>query len=654
MITLSQIRMDIEGSSEDARFAAWMELYTSDKELAKQELKRVVIEKDPILKILFCKFLAHNHEEKAILYLQEMLLDQNEIVLENAIKAFDKNTYVDKIIKLLPVLQAPTTRAKYFAIDRLSTTKTIQATEPILEMLKNADEELMVNILTGLRFLTDRRILFSVKPLLDHPKDKIRFGAIMAIGSLYTSGYFHARQILLDCLTDPMPKNRQAIIWNLRNTPYNKDLKHFFHYSTHDPDPFVRQECLLGLSAFSNQKVIHHLIKVLITEKNKMVVLKGEAVLLSMPTSILVKELKKLLNSLDQKIKNKVMVLFAQFQKGSDEFFEYLQENLNNTKSEKEKVAIIHSLGLLENKKAISLLEQQLKASPIISYTSMAALLKVWGYSKEFPVLKYLKNDRLSDLTKQIVLKHFVKIGSKEMYSAELTYLFIDLLKSKNINIRYHSIQALVKVINPSVLVPIFKVIIEETDPTALKTAKDNIILLIQKMPQLLIGLMEKFKNSEKEFDELISMLSISELPKSKLLQILPMFLEAPLFLLQSKQSQKIIDFLFSYIHNRVITYDDILNKIEQKTTRQDLIAMSAEKLRAEPSLKIALPLQKLHSWIQEENLVHKINLVDLISHSDSNKINSILAAIICNESSVELQNKAATALNNIIWEQND
>ena len=52
MNTLEEIKENISGPSDDARFTAWMSLYTSKEPEFMEEINKILLSEDAILKVL--------------------------------------------------------------------------------------------------------------------------------------------------------------------------------------------------------------------------------------------------------------------------------------------------------------------------------------------------------------------------------------------------------------------------------------------------------------------------------------------------------------------------------------------------------------------------------------------------------------------------
>ena len=649
MIDIEQIRNDIDGNSEDARFSAWMALYSSEEKKAHEELENILSSENPITKILFVKFLANIEEEKSIAYIIRLVKDINDYVIENAINAFNKNKLANKNNFLIDALKAPSQKAKIFAVDKLSMSVTQQALDHIIELIPEADTELLTNILIGLRFYTDRKIAPPIYDFLDDERESIRFGAVMVLGSLYESGFAEFRKWLLKKINDESELIRHGVIWSLSNVYNKRNLKYLLKFSVDDPSPLVRQEAILSLADFPTYKIIYHIFGILINEKDSMVLLKGEAVLLSMPNPLLVKSMKKLLHSRKKKYKDKAMLLYAEHQKHSEKYFIFLKKQLLKTKKPKDQLPIVESIGLLENRKAVDFLEEHIFSNPLLTYTGMAAITKIWGLSEEFPALRYLTHPKLSELFKQIPLKHLTKIKSDKIYTEKLVDHLIMSLDSKNLNIRYLSAQALINVRNERILEPFFRTIIAETDETARKLLKENIIILFNQNPYLFVHVFEQNKDNSEAIQLLFSLFKDSFLKKQQIMVLTSALLEKPSNILDTDYKDLLVDTLFTFIKREIIKVEDIINELKNPKLVNKLLHLLINKFDTFSKFSIDLPIQHILSLIKNNPEYNASVLVDLFGFSSSTKAIPPLIHIITHNEISDLQKKASNSLKKVI-----
>ena len=181
MNTLEEIKENISGPSDDARFTGWMALNTSKEPEIMEEINKILLSEDAILKVLLLRFLAHVHEQRSIDYIRQMLVDHNIVVVDAAIKSFDKNKFDDKLECILSVIHCDMPKAQYFAIERLALGGVVKVADALLEMIDNANEELLLVILTALRHLANRQMVKPLKHYFYDKREKIRFKTLYAL-----------------------------------------------------------------------------------------------------------------------------------------------------------------------------------------------------------------------------------------------------------------------------------------------------------------------------------------------------------------------------------------------------------------------------------------------------------------------------------------
>lgn len=631
ILNLPDIWKRIEGNSEDMRFEAWMELYHFDGEEARQEIQKIISSNYSLHKILFARFLSHVHEERAVSCLCDLLMDDNETVVLAAKKAFEKNAYEFKVRKLYPVIHAPVFSAKSYAIEKLAVAGEIDVLDSLIQMLDTENEKLLFTVLSALRYLPDSTLLRVVERFIHHENEEVRFKAVLIYGSLFEAQYSQAWKFLIEFLNDESAHIRQAALWSLRIVKTRKNLCYFLHYSKEDPDPMVRQEALLGLAQFPTKSVIRHLISILVHDQNRLVVLKGEAVLLTMPVSRLIRALRSILKDPDQKVYDKAVLLFAEFQKESSRFFRYLVKSLKNCKSDKEMLPFIEAIGIMKQKKGISILEKYLNRSPLLTYAALSAILKIWGKSEEFPVLDYLQRDNLNVLNKQIVIKHFIKIDSVQMYTQEVVDEFVRILRHENLNLRYLAAQALAKVPRDNIVEPLIQMMMREIDPASLKLLRENIGLILQNHPGIFPKMFHKFQNEAQVMEIFFTYMKDIPLSREQILKLLSDFFLNSHAYLMSNYQEKFIDVIFYYLLTKKINFTDLFPVLESFDQKNSILHLILHKMKRRQGFRADLPVPMILEWMQTD-VFSKELLIELLGYSDSLDVIPALVSLVSRE----------------------
>ncbi|MBX7148612.1 hypothetical protein K1X76_05955 [bacterium] len=471
-MNLDLIRSNLESQDEAVQHKAWFDLYYAQTPEAFQEITRILIATDPILKILFCRFLSRLEDERSSRYLVTLLNDLNESVVERAILAYDKNRYPEKIKRLLNILKAPHPKARLYAIDKLTSHAVSESTVPILRIMREQDEKTFMACLMGIRLLADKRIFNDAAYFLNSNDENVRFHALLALGSIY---HYMKRQILkliLLQIKDPSPRIRKAILWIIKRDRKHKVRNLFFELSMGDLSADVRQEAISCLAVHPNFKVVRHLVDILTRSNDRNVVLKAEATLLGFPMSMLSRYLKKMMSDKNSVIRFRVLTLYASLKK-DDDCFHYLMQEWRGKKDDKETIHLMECMGYQGDKRYIPLLEDGLSKSQVNAYVASGVLCKIWGNNKNMPLLFYLEKTIKYESTIQVFLKHACKMGFEA--DENLKDFLIPLMNHPVANIRYLVLQLLKLKVDPSLFLSLTILEEKEQDP-AIKQVLDDII----------------------------------------------------------------------------------------------------------------------------------------------------------------------------------
>lgn len=653
---IDQLQEAFKDANDDEKFLIWSKIYkdsvktnTAEPHTLELSLIEKIIQSDQaILKISLCRFLAHVEEENVIRYIINLFFDKNEVVIENAIKAFDKNHYDGKVNFLLPALNAPNRLAQFFAIEKL-TIHGIEESIPILiRLIPSASEALLQKILGGFRFLPDRRAIFDIVPLTEDPRDNIRFQAILAMSALYESGYRKAFKSILHHTEDPYTAIRQAVFWTLRRVPKKENRKYFLKAFEKDPEPLVRQEAVLGLSLYPSKYSISKLIDIYLKEKDRLVQLKAEAVLLAVPLRILKPCFNKFLRKKDSHIRQKIIPLYAYFRQGSKQYAQYLAKQLSQTQKETEKLAIIEAIGIISHKNSTAVLEKNLYNSVLVAYAAMSSLIRINHSEKSFPLLKYLQDSKIPELCQQIALKHYLKIASPQHKPSGIINALIKLLNHPTLNMRYLASQALVKFDEPSAFAPFARSLLNEKDPTASKLLETSLIQFIEKYQEKLLPSMSELINDHKALLQVLALFKKCRLSGKEFLSLWPKLAETPLDLLKSNadEQEALVNIAFPLIKNQIILYNDLVQSLASQDSKNKLIRLLHRKLKKEKDFHFPIHFIPPKDWGIEEELLSDRILI--LGYSNNNLQIKQLVRIICHTKHESNRKAAQIALNHI------
>lgn len=457
MIDLKDIRQRLEGELEDARFSAWMELFTEDTEAASSELERVIHGSDPVLKILYLRFLAHALGEKSVRHIATLMGQENTVVFEAAQKAFKVNRTPAKATWLAPLIHSAPLRTRQFVIETLGVTADLRWLGPLLTCLAGAEAELVPSLLTALRHLPDRRLLEVIRPFLTSQDPQVRFKAVLVLGSVFEARMLYSAGILLAMLADPEPSIRQTVIWILRKRPKRRHLPYLLTRSRQDDDVMVRQECVQALGAFPQPTVVAHLLELAVLDSSRIVRLKSQAVLVGLAAHRLGAGLKRCLKHPRPDVRDRALIMLVQFGPTPQHYFNRLVKRLGQTASVREKIVVLQALGWVENRSSREVLESYLHGDVVLAYAAMTSLYRLYNAKDQGRILALVADSDLSPVIRQIALKALlIRVQAQDLDDQALALVATGLTDATD-NVRYYASLVIAAAARPALMTTVFE-----------------------------------------------------------------------------------------------------------------------------------------------------------------------------------------------------
>lgn len=641
--SLEKIRKDIESPSEDLRFAAWFGLYSLVIPEARQETERILHGHDPILKVLFCRFLAHIQEERSLQYLTQLLQDENNHVFETAKKAFARSHYNKKMEQLLPLLDSPRAQVRRYAIETLASAGETKLVEPLLNMIPTADEELLLIILRALRYLPDRRVIPVILPFLHDAREEIQYRSLMVLGANYEAKLFQAHKILLKIIHHPSPVMRQAALWILRRRPTKHDLDQLFLLVKQDPEPIVRQEALMTLRHFPNEKTIENLMNTCIADGNKAVILKAEAILMEMPKECLKTSLRKMMSHSQLAIRHKAMLYLAELERGSRSLCTTFLKRLHTCQNEPERIAILEALGNVQHQDAIPDLEKLVTGPLLTAYAALNALLNLYSKNDIARIVHYLEQPEINLLLKQVILRHLINHNAYDALDTRLTQDLIGLLSNENLNIRYLAAQTLRITNNSVTLKPLLQAMLRETDPVSLDYFRGSIVQLFIQQPVLSIDLLREYRNDRDVVPLLLKLSQEAGMKGPHALSLAKALLDPALDLLSSGFKPLLIEVFSAFFTHHRLSLETLF--LELKERRSDINFLISIMNRLEGKIQFKLPFSILESWLTEHDQDLQGSIINLLGNTGDRGAIPLLVSILCDEKRIPHHALAARSL---------
>ncbi|EKD41637.1 MAG: hypothetical protein ACD_73C00609G0002 [uncultured bacterium] len=454
----------IEDSTDDERFALWMIQYRLYFEKKDNLLNWVMDCEDGIIKILFIRFLAKVPEKSSVEILASFLNDKNHIVAEAARKGFEKNHYSAKFMELVIALNTPHESVLYYVVEQIGLNQIDDALFKLIRLLPKASEALLMKIISALRHLAKLDILPNLLPFIQDEREEIRLRVLLVLGALYERGFRRTRKFLLLYLKDPCASVRKTAIWALKKKGGPVAFRIFKKMSLEDESPLVRQEAVTALESYFNPGLVKHLLKIMVHDKDRYVMLRAESVLMEKPFHQLTQGLKKVLKSKDEKAAFKAILLYAASHRDSPEVLRYLLSEYKKAASDQIRVVYIQAIGFLEQSESIPFLQERLADGILISYAAAVSLTKIWRQLGGDYIYSILSEKNLQPLVIQIILKQLTKRDCAP--APDMIAFLAGWLRHDNLNVRYLAGQIVGKSRNIEAFRQIVVAMLAEVDPS--------------------------------------------------------------------------------------------------------------------------------------------------------------------------------------------
>lgn len=654
---MTALKERILQSSDDEQFELWNEIFqdgTSGTSHAESDIMNIVNSDEIALQISLCRFLALKEHLTAVELLCRLMLSDNRIVEERAIKSFLKNKHPEKNHTLAGLILPTTPKScLLFAIETTCASGVTESLIPLLDLLSSTSTPMDVieKILQGLRHIPDRRIWVSIQSFLHHEHEPYRFFALGVLGAMYERGFSRARPHLIHSCNDKSSRIRQASIWILRRSPKWRDERLLWTVIHSDRDAQVRQEAILGLVNFPSHRNIVRLVELFKVDPEPIVHLKVQALLLALPPKAVIRSLINILDSNAVDLKPIALKLFAYFEHDTTQALRYLQKLFKKSNSDKDRIHIIETIGSLKSSEAYVWLEQFLHSTPLVSYTAMSAMVRIWGNNSHFPILKYLRDESLAEPVRQIALKHFVKTSHRQDYHIDIIHFFVKLLDSNQLNVRYLASTGLAKSNDKRIFMPFVLSLLNETDLTAIRLLKHSIIQMIKEHPLETIPLLAQVSNIQYAQETLLQLLVDAHYSREQILEIWQ-----PLLDVFSGESiiasmHKLCLLVLPLIKNHSLNLDSLLDAIQSESIRHLFISSILAHLRTDFKIRIHPPTRYYENKLRNLQTIHDFE-IELLRYTIGTEALPILTRILCEPNLNAFHTLCASIINECLRRQ--
>jgi HEAT repeat protein len=429
---------------EIGRYELFLSHFT-DEDGGKRDLLRSAFdEADVLLKLQILQYLAEIPEERAVDWILSRLEDESVAVWRAAARAFRANHYSKKNLLLRRFVMSKDERAARFAIRTLARAGNRDALPVLLAHLDEAPLAIRGEILNALRFMPDTESVSRLLPFTEDRGEETRFRAVRTLAELRRRGIPVPERVFQKLSEDASAKIRHAALDGLKSYASREVMKAFLARLS-DPDEPVeaRVRAIEALASFPHRDWVPSFVLAMRDANDSRIRLGAEIALRRTPRESLKPGLLSLLDSPDHSIVTQSAILLAETMGDDPEIRRILVARWRAAKDDEERLRMLDVLRELGDPSLIDELIQTLKQSPLLAYSAIGVLNRLWSDDSGPTILALLDDDAVPQFAKQALLGWIVRKGPPEEIRDELHGRLLEGLESGVVNIRYLSAQIL-------------------------------------------------------------------------------------------------------------------------------------------------------------------------------------------------------------------
>jgi hypothetical protein len=397
---------------------------------------------------------------------------------------------------------------------------------------------------------------------------------------------------------------------------------------------------------FPTEQLAFFLLETLVNENDQSVLLKAEAVLLSFPSAVLTKVMWRVVKSETGKLQHRALVILASLSSGDVKLTHYLLRKLRDEENPKQILPILEALGITENPRAVPMIEPHVKGNPVLAYTAIRSLVKIWVHHHDaVPIATYLEDPEITPLFKQTILKQMLKTGESQLYADTMQPCLVQFLDHENLNIRYLSAQVLAPVPSKDIAEQFFRLLLKEDDMTFTQFLRKSIQSQLTDHPAWMAALVHNHLESKESIRFLFAIIQESKLIGTKLVQLLLSLLAPPVLLHQSLHKDMLQSYLAAVLFQRKMDVAPLMRGMVELPGKDIVVRMLADILRSYPGISFDISVDQLIGWFDEDNAELKSAIIELLSLSKNHQSIAFLVSLVCRDDTQAYQQTAAQGL---------
>ena len=481
----------LKSQDESVRYQIFLDLYHSEAAPGSFRIEDLLAMDDPIVKLIFMRYLEEIPDRKAAEWLLALRADSNPVVRQNALRCFTKNQYGKKYVLLRPDILSPDLELRRVALDFLSKRRDYFILPTLLVQLAESGPEMQADLLKALRYLPDARVRDAVLPLADSPDETVRLQALRALLETQRHAGSVPREVFLNHAWDPSEKVRKASLMALELYSSRKIALFFLKKAQSEDSMENRVRAIDALASFPDPEWVEPLVRFILQEVHSHLKLAAEVALKRFPVKAACRGLLPLLESHNPAVGIRSALLLAEINGDDPAVRKRLLKLWRKTQGTSEQLSMLNVLRELGGEEVTAILAGLLKGPAIIAYSAAGALVRLWSEKTGGEILVILDDDSIHTQVKQTLLQAVSQYGPPEPARDRLFDWIAGVFSGTNINFRYLGAQILAWYPLDRVLPVLIRHLPAESDETTVETIDSILIRKLDRNPMPLIRALE-------------------------------------------------------------------------------------------------------------------------------------------------------------------
>jgi len=446
-----------------------------------RELVRLSGAEGEPLRVAVCRGLGRKSANLPLL--KPFLEDESERVRSEAEWLFQKYATPEKVETLIELLGSKHSYARAFAATALGNSRAPVAVKPLIDTLDDPNGAVREKAAWALKQLAPPGLPRLMERLLEDEEAKVRFAALVGLGSSKKYRKWRRLQKLLD---DRSVSVRLAAAWAIGRLGGRRAAGVLARALAEQEDPRVRCEAGRALRQLATKETVAPLLEASASDSDQNVRLVSGWAVDQIPEKAKLSVLLERARSSDPRMRMLVCAKLGSV--GAEEALAELKRILATDESSQVRAVAAEALGEKGDRGAIPALVAALQSDPLVSYSAVVSLMKLWDPRDAGSLIGLLERESgASSVLQQVILKRLGELPLGSALQREAVTLLISKLSHDNINVRYLAAGALGEIASFDALIPLVRVSCHDPDENVRAFALDSIERTIDGNPLILL-----------------------------------------------------------------------------------------------------------------------------------------------------------------------